>query len=348
MIPSVISWMLIALAVSFSATRLLVALVPRLGVVDRPDGARRLHARPVPLLGGVAPFLAVAACMVALLLSGDALTGGLVTPRHYLGFLLGGLVLMVGGYLDDRHRLSPKLAIAAPVAAALVAIASGIQVEKLTNPFGGVLELAAWQSDVLVFLWLMGAMYTTKFLDGLDGLATSVSSVGAVMVMGLALTAAYFQPDVAVFAAVGVGALAGFLMWNVPSAAIFLGEGGSTFTGYLIGTLAVISGGKIATAALVLGIPIMDVAWVILRRWKAGGVKNVFKGDRKHLHHRLLALGWTNGQVVAGYTLVAAAFGAAALFLQSREKLLAMLALMLLMLFLAAFLVARERQSHAP
>lgn len=345
--PTIVSWFLVSLTVSFFATRLLVAFVPRLGIVDRPDGERRLHAKPVPLLGGVAVFVSVAACVIALLHSGDALTGGLVTQRHYLGFLLGGLILMAGGYLDDRHRLPPKLAIVAPALAALVAVASGIQVDKLTNPFGGVIELAAWQSDAIVFLWLMGAMYTTKFLDGLDGLATSVSSVGAFMVMCLALTVAYFQPDVALFAAVGVGALAGFLIWNAPPAAIFLGEGGSTFVGFLIGTLAVISGGKIATAALVLGIPIMDVAWVILRRWKSGGIKNVFKGDRKHLHHRLLALGWTPGQVVAGYALVAASFGAAALFLQSREKLLAMLALMLLMLFLAAFLAARERQSHA-
>ncbi|TAK03607.1 undecaprenyl/decaprenyl-phosphate alpha-N-acetylglucosaminyl 1-phosphate transferase [Patescibacteria group bacterium] len=346
MTPVIISWMLIALAVSFFATRLLVLIVPKWGVVDRPDGERRTHAKAVPLLGGIAVFVAVTVCVDILLLSGDQLTGGLITTRHYVGFLIGGLILMVGGYLDDKHRLSPRLAVVAPIIAALIAIASGIQVEKLTNPFGGVIELAPWQSHVLVFAWLMGAMYTTKFLDGLDGLATSVSSVGAFMVMSLALTVAYFQPDVALFAAIGIGALAGFLFWNVPPAAIFLGEGGSTFVGYLIGTLAVISGGKIATAALVLGIPIMDVAWVILRRWKSGGVKNVFKGDRKHLHHRLLALGWTSGQVVAGYTLVAAAFGSAALFLQSREKLLAMLALFGLMLFLAAFLVARERTSH--
>lgn len=334
------------MAVSFVATRLLVILIPRLKIVDMPDGERRTHARAVPLMGGVAIFVTVLACLSVLLVNTDALTGGEVGARQYVGFLLGGLVLMVGGYLDDKHRLSPRLAVVAPVIAALVAIASGIQVEKLTNPFGGVIELAAWQSNALVFLWLMGAMYTTKFLDGLDGLATSVSSVGAFMVMSLALTVAYFQPDVALFAAVAVGALVGFLIWNVPPAAIFLGEGGSTFVGFLIGTLAVISGGKIATAALVLGVPIMDVAWVILRRWKSGGIRNVFKGDRKHLHHRLLALGWTPEQVVAGYALVAASFGAAALFLQSREKLLAMLALMLLMLFLAAFLVARERSSH--
>jgi len=346
-IPAIVSWMMIALAVSFIATRCLVSLVPKLKVVDTPDGERRTHARAVPLLGGIAIFVTVAACLHVLLADTDSLTGGEVGTRQYAGFLLGGLILMVGGYLDDKHRLPPRFAVVAPVLAALVAIASGIQVEKLTNPFGGIIYLESWQSDVLVFIWLMGAMYTTKFLDGLDGLATSVSSVGAFMVMCLALTAAYFQPDVALFAAIGVGALAGFLFWNLPPAAIFLGEGGSTFVGFLIGTLAVISGGKIATAALVLGVPIMDVAWVILRRWNAGGPRNVFRGDRKHLHHRLLALGWSQRQVVAGYTLVAAAFGAAALFLQSREKLLAMLALMGLMLFLAAFLVARERQSHA-
>ena len=337
---------LVSLALSFAATRLLIRFVPKWGIVDRPDGDRKKHAHPIPLLGGIAIFAAVLACVVWLLASGDTLTGGEIGPKQYAGFLLGGLILMVGGYIDDRYTLPPRASLVAPILAALVAILFGIQIEKLTNPFGGLIYLAAWQSDVLVFLWLMAVMYTTKLLDGVDGLTSSVSGVGVGMIMLLALSAAYFQPDVALLAAVCLGAIGGFLLWNFPPAAIFLGEGGSTFVGYLLGVLAVISGGKVATAALVLGFPILDVAWTVMRRWSKGGFSQIFRGDRKHLHHRLTDLGWGPRRIVAAYALVAALFGLAALFLQSREKLVAMGILLILMILVAGAVVMQERKTY--
>jgi UDP-N-acetylmuramyl pentapeptide phosphotransferase/UDP-N-acetylglucosamine-1-phosphate transferase len=191
----------------------------------------------------------------------------------------------------------------------------------------------------------MIVMYTTKFLDGLDGLATSVSTVGAVMIMLLSLTAAYYQPDVALLAAVTIGAYVGFLFWNMHPASIFLGEGGSVFVGYMLGILAVISGGKLATALLVLGIPLMDVIWVIARRWKKNGFKNIVKGDRKHLHHRLLTLGWGQTTIVVLYVAIASAFGISALFLQSKEKLVALLVLTLVMVLVAIFFVRKEKHA---
>lgn len=253
---------------------------------------------------------------------------------------------MIGGYLDDRFDLPAHATIIAPILATLTAIAFGIEVDKLTNPFGGVIYLLPWQSDVLVFVWLMLVMYTTKFLDGLDGLATSVSSVGAIMIMLLSLTASYFQPDVALLSAVTIGAYLGFLFWNVHPASIFLGEGGSTFVGFMLGILAVISGGKVATALLVLGIPLLDVLWVISRRFREGGISRVFVGDKKHLHHRLLALGWGQTRIVILYVAVAAAFGVSALFLQSREKLVALIVLSLVMLLTALFFVQQERHAN--
>jgi UDP-GlcNAc:undecaprenyl-phosphate GlcNAc-1-phosphate transferase len=236
------------------------------------------------------------------------------------------------------------LAIIAPVLSALTAIGFGIEVDKLTNPFGGVIALAPWQSDILVFVWLLLVMYTTKFLDGLDGLATGVSAIGTGMVMLLALTAAYFQPDVALFAAVCLGAMLGFLAFNFHPARIFLGEGGSTFVGFTLGTLAVISGGKLATALLVIAIPLMDVVWIIVRRWQAGGFRRIFTGDRKHLHHRLLDRGWGQPRIVIAYYLVAAVFGLSALFLQSREKLIALVVLVALMVVVAMWLTQAERR----
>lgn len=332
-----------AFAVSAVLSRVVSACAARLGVLDRPGEARKIHARPMPLLGGLAIYATIAGFVVYLLMTSTALTSGEITTIHYVGFLVGGLILMIGGYLDDRYRLPPRLSIIAPVLAAVAAVAFGIQVEKLTNPFGGVIYLAAWQSDILVFVWLLVVMFTTKFLDGLDGLATGVSAIGTLMVMLLALTVAYFQPDVAVLSAVALGALLGFLVWNFNPAQIFLGEGGSTFVGYLLGTLAVISGGKLATALLVLAIPLLDVIWVIARRIAHGGFAAATKGDKKHLHHRLLDLGWSQRRIVLAYYALAAAFGVLTLFLQSREKLFALGALTLAMVIAAAALVVTER-----
>jgi UDP-GlcNAc:undecaprenyl-phosphate GlcNAc-1-phosphate transferase len=338
------AWGTLAFVLSTVATVIVCGIATRIGVVDRPSGERKIHGRPTPLLGGVGIFVAAAVTLGMLLQTTDALTGGEITPRHYQGFLLGGLILMVGGYLDDRYGLPPKLAIIAPVLSALTAIGFGIEVDKLTNPFGGVIALAPWQSDILVFVWLLLVMYTTKFLDGLDGLATGVSAIGTGMVMLLALTAAYFQPDVALFAAVCLGAMLGFLAFNFHPARIFLGEGGSTFVGFTLGTLAVISGGKLATALLVIAIPLMDVVWIIVRRWQAGGFRRIFTGDRKHLHHRLLDRGWGQPRIVIAYYLVAAVFGLSALFLQSREKLIALVVLVALMVVVAMWLTQAERR----
>ncbi len=249
---------------------------------------------------------------------------------------------MFGGYLDDRFDLSPKITIWFPVVAALCLIGFGVEIIKLTNPFGGVIELTNLQSDLLVFFWLMGVMYTTKLLDGLDGLATGVTGIGAFMIMLLSLSAAYYQPDVALLAFIVLGVWLGFLYWNFNPAKVFLGEGGSTFVGFTLGTLAVISGGKLATALLVIAIPIFDVAWQITRRFRKGGIKQVFKADRSHLHFRLFDLGWSQRRVILLYYGVAVAFGVSTLFLQSHQKLIALGSLVILMI-VAAWLLSTKK-----
>lgn len=339
-----ISWFLIAFLLSFVGTKFIAKLALRLQIVDKPVSQRKVHKAAKPLMGGLAIYLSLAACLIVILLTSRYLTGGEISHWHYFGFLLGGLILMIGGFLDDKYDLPPWFSILAPVLAALSAIIFGIEVEKLTNPFGGIVYLVPWISHILVFVWLLAVMYTTKFLDGLDGLATGVSGMGAFMIMLLSLSVAYFQPDVALLSVLTLGALLGFFFWNFHPAAIFLGEGGSTFVGYTLGILAVISGGKLATLLLVLGIPLLDVIWVVLRRWSQGGIKRIFKADRKHLHHRLLDLRWTQRRIVLTYILVAGAFGTAALFLQSREKFIALVILTLLMIIAAYLLVLHEKK----
>ncbi|NQV11926.1 undecaprenyl/decaprenyl-phosphate alpha-N-acetylglucosaminyl 1-phosphate transferase, partial [Candidatus Uhrbacteria bacterium] len=185
-------------------------------------------------------------------------------------------------------------------------------------------------------------MYTTKLLDGLDGLATSIGSVGALVVLLLASTTAYFQPDIIVFAAIVLGAFLGFLAWNMHPAKIFLGEGGALLVGFVLGSLAVLSGGKVATLLLVMGVPILDVAWVMYRRYKTG--KKVIGGDRLHLHHRLYDLGLTQRDVVFLYTFLAIVFGASTLFLPSIAKLIALIVLSMIMLIGAYFLISLEKK----
>ncbi len=335
---------MVAFAVSFIATVFVKHLAFQSGIVDRPGSARKIHKRPTARLGGLAIYLGFLSAVVLLLFLSGTLTDGRITAIHYVGMLIGGFVLMLGGLLDDRFDLPPWLSCVSPIVAAIVLIGSGIEIEKLTHPFGGIIILSSLQSDILVFVWLLVVMYTTKFLDGLDGLATSVSSVGALMILLLALTTAYFQPDVALLSAVAIGAFLGFLFWNFHPASIFLGEGGSTFVGYVLGTLAVISGGKLATALLVLGIPLLDVVWIILRRLRMGGLRQVFHGDRKHLHHRLLDLGLGQRRIVFVYIFVASAFGVSTLFLQSRQKLVALILLGVMMLIAATILVQKEKK----
>lgn len=337
-------WFAITFLGSLIMTRVVISAAKRGALVDEPGEERKIHTKPIPTIGGAAIFIAFSLTLILILASSKTLTSGLINFSHYFGFVLGGLILMIGGLLDDRFKLPAKITVWFPVVAALTVIGFGIEIDKLTNPFGGVIELVSWQSDLLVFVWLLGVMYTTKLLDGLDGLSAGISAIGALMVMFLSLSAAYYQPDVALLAFIIIGALLGFLLWNFHPAQIFLGEGGSTFVGYLLGVLAVISGGKLATALLVIGIPVLDVVWVIVRRFRSGGVKQIFKGDRLHLHHRLYDRGWGQRRVVVFYYSVAAIFGLTTLFLQSYQKIIALVAIVLLMFAIAWFLSSKEKR----
>lgn len=339
-----LTWFLFAFVISAFVTDFMIKVAVRFGFVDHPT-ERKVHAKSMPLLGGVAIYFSIAVCLLVALQVSGTLTSGAITLNQYLGFLLGGLVLMIGGALDDRFQLSPRLSIIPPILAALIAVASGMDVSKLTNPLGGILLVAPWTSNVIVFIWLLIVMYTTKLLDGLDGLASGIAAIGTLMILALSLTVAYFQPDVALFASIVFGALLGFLAWNFHPARIFLGEGGSTFVGFSLGTLAVISGGKLATALLAIGIPLIDVVWSVIRRWRTGGFKQIFSADRQHLHHRLLDLGWGQKRIVLSYYVVAALFGLAALFLQSREKLFALGLLALAMFALIIWLARYEKRT---
>jgi UDP-GlcNAc:undecaprenyl-phosphate GlcNAc-1-phosphate transferase len=346
---------LVAFVLSVILTKIVMKLALKLKVVDQPNQERKIHPKPIPLLGGVAIFLSFSLVVIYYsFISGDILTKYYL-PKYIIGFLLSGAVLMIGGFLDDKYNLKPAQQIIFPIIACLIVIASGVGIHFITNPFGGIIRLdqpkfeilrisglpyrlAPW-ADLFALLWLLGMMYTTKFLDGLDGLVSGITTIGALVIFFLSFNPIVAQPQTALIAIILAGSCLGFLIFNFQPAKIFLGEGGSLFTGFALGVIAIAAGGKIATALLIMGIPILDVLWVILRRlfWEG---KSPFKSaDKKHLHFRLLDIGFSQRQAVLFLYFLTIFFGLSALFLQSLGKFYALVTLVAIMFVLASILV---------
>ncbi len=295
-----------------------------------PQSVRKIHTGAIPLLGGVAIFISYFAF---LFLFAPRFLHGPLGYAQLGGFFIGALILIIGGILDDKYNLKPQTQIIFPSLAVLAVIFGGVEIAKITNPFGGVISLSAFGfvSALIIALWLLGLMYTTKLLDGVDGLVSGVAAIGGLVIFLFTLTTKYYQPNIAFAALLFAAVCLGFLILNWHPAKIFLGEGGSLLLGFILGVLAIISGGKIAITLLVMGIPILDVAWTIIRRLSQG--KNPFKfSDREHLHHRLLALGLSQRQTVLVFYLFSLVFGLAGLFLQSRGKFWALVLLVVIML----------------
>ena len=337
-----IFWLVLSALISFGLTALVRRLALRYGVVDKPDNVRKIHTAPVPLLGGVAIFISFSVCLVAAALTTGRVVGAITWPM-LIGLIAGGAILIIGGALDDIKNLPPRLQILFPLAATLVVILSGVGVSKLSSPFGGIIYLAAPLSGLIIFPYIMGTTYATKFFDGLDGLVTGLAAIGSLLIMILALTTRYFQPDVALIAVIALGAFAGFLPWNFHPAKIYLGEGGALFAGYILGVLSIVSGAKIAIVLMALGVAVVDAAWVIVRRvlWEK---RSPVSADRKHLHHRLLDAGFSQRNAVLFLWFISAAFGASALLLQSAGKFVAFVLLAIVTLTVGAAAILKRKK----
>ncbi|MBU2575525.1 undecaprenyl/decaprenyl-phosphate alpha-N-acetylglucosaminyl 1-phosphate transferase [Patescibacteria group bacterium] len=348
-----------AVLVSVILTVIVKNVARRFKIIDNPSEPRKIHSKPIPLLGGLAIFMSFWIVIGAIILFTDLLPARYIASNFLLGIFAASAVLMIGGLIDDKYNLKPRAQLVAPVIASLVIIGSGIGVEFVTNPFGaGVLHLDQFQwqlhsasgrvlsfiviADVFTFIWLMGMMFTTKLLDGLDGLVSGITTIGAFIIFALSLTDKTFQPDVALIAIVLAGSFVGFLFLNAYPAKIFLGEGGSLFAGFMLGMLAIVSGGKVATALLIMGIPILDVVWVIARRIFVEH-RPVGTGDGKHLHFRLLTAGLSHRQSVLLLWGLAALFGIASLFLQTQGKVYSLIILALVMIILGIWATERSK-----
>ena len=345
----------LAFAVTAAATPVVRRYALRHGIVDAPSEARKIHNHAVAYLGGVAIFAGFVAAVLALL----------PASRQLGALLLGCLILVSVGVVDDMRGLSPWVKLVFQVLAACVALAGGIGITALTNPLGGTIDLTwgrtafqlgGWHFHImplansLSILWMVGLANTINFLDGLDGLATGVSGIAALVMFGLSVGPHVNQPAVAMLAIILAGAALGFLPFNFFPAKVFMGDSGADFLGLCLAMLSIYSGAKLATAALVLGFPIVDALWAATRRIARG--ESPFKADRRHFHHLLLDAGMSQRQAVVTLYAVAAAFGTVALVVGSFAKLVALIVLTLTMaiaitlLVLRGYVVSRRTPSH--
>jgi len=324
-------------------------------VLDVANVPRKLQRTPVPLWGGVAIGLALLVS-VGLFSFFGFLTDIKVSNSYLIGLVAAIIFLLIGGALDDKYDLRPWQQIVWPVLAVLTILIAGIKVNYVTNPFGGIYYFDQVESrfgsfvwfplaQTVAFAWLLVMIYTTKFLDGLDGLVSGITTIGAVIIFIVSLRWDVPNSATSVLALITAGLFGGFLIWNFFPAKIFLGESGSTIAGLMLGVLAIISGGKIATTLLVMGLPLLDVVWVIGRRlfWER---TSPTRADRKHLHFRLLDMGLTHRQAVLFLYLSTALFGSLGLFQNTLGKLKLLVVLAVIMVVLAIWLVTQYKRTQ--
>ncbi|HYO89691.1 MAG TPA: MraY family glycosyltransferase [Candidatus Limnocylindrales bacterium] len=343
---------ILILALSVSITLVLVPaamwLGTRLDITSRPGGRRLLEGdrKRVSKLGGLALFGGFTLSVLA----AQVLPVARMDPNEALrlfGLLLGGTIILGFGVLDDRFEFGPLPQFIGQVVAASVAIACLIFIEYVNNPFTGQ------QTDTfpylvtvtITFFWLVFMMNTMNFLDGLDGLAGGVTLIaGAMLFFNSAYRVTPPQTSVSFLPLALVGTCAAYLHFNFYPARIFMG-GGAQYLGFTLGALSIIGGAKMGTILLVLGLPLIDVVWQALDRIRHG--RSPFRGDRGHLHFRLLDRGFTQRQIVLGYYAFCLLFGALTLTTSSQFfKFVALGALGVIVVLTFVF-VTRMRQSSA-
>lgn len=283
-----------ALLVAALGTWLILKRGGKVGM-DQPDSRRKLHAQAIPRLGGAPIFVAVG---LASLVAGSI--GGLGWSR-WLPLAICNALMFSVGFVDDLKPLGAKVKLVGQIGTALILYSMGVSIDLLSNPFGeGALDLG-WWSVPITLLWLVSIPNIINLIDGMDGLA---GGFGLFLCLTLAFVGHYGgQPDVVVVSLAMAGALAGFLIFNLPPARIFLGDGGAYLIGFFIASVSLFTSnkGSVIGALLViiiaLGVPILDTLFAIIRR----GIRGVpiFNADAEHIHHRLILLGYSKGRALA-------------------------------------------------
>ena len=321
-----------------------IYLAKKYNVVDIPNVKRKFHSVKMPLMGGLVIFATtIVGFFINKFLFDWRLT--IVEWRLVAALFVASFILMVGGVADDKFTLKPWQQIIFPLLAIITMLLAGLKIQFITSPFGGVFHFpVGWISIVFVGVWLLGMTYTTKLLDGVDGLATGITLIGGLYLFFVSLAWDRPQSITPQLIILFVGACLGFLFWNFSPAKIFLGESGSTMIGFWLGVLAIISGAKIATALVVMAVPVVDVILVIIQRLLKK--QSPFShSDRKHLHYRLLDAGMTSRQVVSVLYLIVVITGSLALILGTVGKLVLFILLAVFTIAMVLYLIKRYDQA---
>lgn len=286
---------LLPFATAFSLTALLVFLLK--AIAKRIDWAgrsssRHIHQGDVFRIGGIAMVIAFNS---AILLNRDLF----ITPQLY-GVMAASLVILAVGVWDDMREVFWKTQLFYQVAVSVLVFILGLRIYNVTNPLtGGILSFdpgfGMVLSIFLVTLWIVLMINSLNWLDGVDGLSGGVSFICAITIFILSLQPEVNQPPVAILALILSGTILGFLFFNFYPSIVLAGTSGSMFMGFSLAVLAIFAGTKIATAILVLALPIIDFVWVIGERIR--DKRSVFKADKNHLHHKLLELGWSQRKI---------------------------------------------------
>ena len=324
-----------SLLISVSLLILLISFGQKYSNDDGRTSNRHIHKKGILRFGGIALILSF---LFAILLDKN-----LVIGAPLLGVLFGSLLILFLGVVDDFKQIAWKKQLFFQFLIVIFVYIMGVHLEYVTNPFGGVLVLDAGWGYVFGFListiWIIFLMNAMNWVDGIDGVAGGVALIGIVAIFFLSLRPEVNQPPIGIIAAVFAGGLVAFLLFNFYPAKILAGSSGSMFIGFILAVLAIFAGAKIATTLLVLAVPIIDALWVIGERFKAGA--SIFSGDRRHLHFRLLELGWSQRNICLFYYVITALVAFIALNTQALEKMIALF--LVTMVILVFFVIIRRK-----
>lgn len=327
---------ILAACISFVSTPYLKKLAYYLKVIDIPKDNRRVHKKPIPKLGGLAIYISFVTMVI--------LKKGPVNETE-MGILIGASIIVIGGFIDDKYDLKPRYKLMFQLAATLVIIHFGIKISVMTNPSSDVykyISLSGFISIPLTVIWVVGVTNAFNLIDGLDGLSAGIAFIACVTMIVVSFLSGNVESEVIVLTVALAGAILGFLPYNFNPASIFMGDIGSQLLGFLLSAIAIKGAIKSASAfvlavpILALGLPIYDTLFAIVRR-KING-KAITQADKGHLHHRLLAMGLNQKQVVIIMYLISAILGILAVIvmqLPNRKGYILMTAVIIFIIFLA-------------
>jgi len=315
----------LAFITTFVITPYTIKLANKVGAVDTPKDERKVHKVTMPRLGGLAIIAGFIVSIIYLLiiLSVENEINLLVDNNNMklLGFLIGGLIIAVVGFIDDLKDLPPLVKLLAQILVAVVVVSFGLKIENINIPFLYKIGLPNIFSIILTIGWIVGITNAINLIDGLDGLSSGIALISCVSM--LIIFALNGSPVIAILLITALaGALSGFLPFNFNPAKTFMGDSGSNFIGYCLAVISIFGVAKtytlvvIVAPLIVLALPVVDTLVAIVRRIiKGKSIKAIMKADKGHLHHTLLKHGFTQKEAVVIMYIITAALGLFAIIL---------------------------------